>query len=170
MSFIKKNNIYVNQFFTTGSTVSGSITQTIVGEIVIPAFTYDANRLIMLSSMFSKTGTAGIGAQRFYWVEGNVATLSGALNISLTNFGATTAFLLTERRLFIHDVTPNVTPAYNNGTEVITSTTTQSSDYLATTATNVQIDWTVDGVIFTTITLASSSDSATCQYLKIWEW
>jgi hypothetical protein len=169
MSFITYNGKWINQFEQFGSSVAGTTVETIIGEVTIPANTYKATDLIMLTSMYGKTGTAGIWTQRYYWVSGPSATLSGALQISVRGMVAANQFANQERRLYIRTANGTGT-GITLGTEVISSSTSALNDYVPSTSSNLAIDWTIEGTIFTTITLGSASDSVSCEYLKIWEW
>lgn len=169
MSFITYNGKWINQFETVGLSVTGTLTESIIGEITIPANTYKATDLIMLTSMYGKTGTAGNWFQRYYWVSGTSATLSGALQISVRGMASSNQFANQERRLYIRTANGTGT-GITLGTEVVSSSTGVLNDYVPSTSSNLAINWTIDGCIFTTITLVNASDSVSCEYLKIWEW
>ena len=169
MSFITYNGKWINQFEKFGDVVAGTTGETIVGEVTVPANTYKATDLIMLTSMYGKTGTANIWTQRYYWVSGPSATLSGALQISVRGMVAANQFANQERRLYIRTANGTGT-GITLGTEVVSSSTGVLNDYAPSTSSNLAIDWTIEGSIFTTITLESASDSVSCEYLKIWEW
>ena len=169
MSFITYNGKWINQFEQFGGGVGGTTVESIVGEVTIPANTYKATDLIMLTSMYGKTGTAGTWTQRYYWVSGPSATLSGALQISVRTMIATNQFANQERRIYIRTANGTGT-GITLGSEVVSSSTGVLNDYTSSTSSNLAIDWTIEGTIFTTITLGSAADSVSCEYLKIWEW
>lgn len=171
MSYIKYNNKWINEFFSTGDApVSGTTTETITSAIVIPANTYKEGDFIELESMFNKVGTNSAYTIRYYSISGNTPILSGVeKQLGVRSIGATNRFATLNRRLYIR--TANGTGSgLNLGTELASVTSGIFDDYEYTTVSNVAIDWTNDVTIFSTIQNSSTLDSTTQHYLKIWEW
>lgn len=170
MSYIKYNNKWINEFFSTADpAVSGTTANTITSAVVIPANTYKEGYFIELDSMFSKVGTNGTITLRYYYVAGNSPTLSGAVQLAVRGIIAAHRFATLNRRLYIR--TANGTGSgLTLGTELAARLSGLFNDYANITVSNVAIDWTNDVTIFSTIQNSSTLDSTTQHYLKIWEW
>jgi hypothetical protein len=159
-----------NKIFT-GVTASqtGLVTNGILSFVNIPANKYRAGDLIMIDSMMNKTGSnAGTRQYRLWWVAGNTATLTGAIQLSVRGISPGDYFITPNRRMYIRSANGT-----SNGTQMLNTSEGYFSDYspgsVNSTFSNVAIDWTVDGTIFTTIT-QPIGDVITQHYIKIWEF
>lgn len=171
MSYIKYNNKWINEFFSTGDLpVSGTTTEKITSYLVIPANTYKEGDFIELESMFSKVGTGNTYTIRYYSISGDTALLSGTqIQLGVRSIGSSNRFATLNRRLYIR--TANGTGSgLTLGTELAARLSGLFDDYEYTTVSNVAIDWTKDVTIFTTAQNNSILDTTTTHYLKIWEW
>lgn len=167
---IKYNNIGVNTLIAYGTAShTGSLSNTILHSIRIPANTYKAGDFVSLDGMFSKTGTNNSWTLRYYWVAGATATLSGATQLSLRTIANTNQFATQTRRLQI-STADGTGSGFTAGTITAGVQSNLFDDIRSATYSNVAINWTVDSVIFSAVTLASSSDTCINYYIKLWEW
>jgi hypothetical protein len=170
MSLISFDGKWINNLYEYGTTThTGNTNNTILESVVVPANTYRTGDIIMLDSMFDKSGTAGIWTLRFYWVAGNTPTLSGAIQLSLRSIGSTNQFATQNRRLYIRTA-DGTGSGFTLGTEVITAGSGIYNDYRSEAVSNLALDWTSVSCIFSTVQLGNSTDRVTQYYLKIWEW
>jgi len=170
MSLISFDGKWINNLYEYGTTThTGDTNNTILESVVVPANTYRTGDIIMLDSMFDKSGTAGTWNLRYYWVAGNTPTLSGATQLSLRGILATNQFATQNRRLYIRTA-DGTGSGFTLGTEVITAGSGIFNDYRSEAVSNLALDWTSVSCIFSTVQLNNSTDRVTQYYLKIWEW
>lgn len=175
--FFKYNGQANNEIFTgVSASHTGNTTQTILCSVNIPANRYRAGDLIMIDSMLVKTGplpSFGIPQYKFYWVAGLTASLTGAIQISQRSMGLGNIFVTYNKRMYIR--TSNGTGSgHTLGTELSLTTANTFNDFspgsgINSQVSNIAINWTIDGTIFTTI-VQPSSETTTQYYIKIWEF
>lgn len=163
------NGINVRNYNYSGSSVShtGSVTETKLMSILIPANTFMAGDLITIDSIFVKTGTAGTYTYKFYWNSSD--TISGAVQLGTRGIGSTNTFAKGTRRMSVRTANGGGS-APEVGTEIMSTTTSLASEYQSNAISNVALNWTVDSYLMASITLGNASDSVAQYELKIWTY
>ena len=164
----KINDINIRNFYEgTEAGIAGTLTQTKLISIPIPANTFKAGDLIVIDTLFSKTGTAGIFTYRFFWNSSD--TLTGAIQIGVRSIPNTQLFATGSRRLSIRTANGGGS-APEVGTEVIASAAGIPNEYQSNTISNLALDWTIDSYVMGAVTLGNTADSVYQQYMKIWTY
>lgn len=164
----KINDINIRNFYEgTETSITGTLTQTKLISIPIPANTFKAGDLITIDALFSKTGTAGIFTYRFFWNSSDI--LTGAIQIGVRSITNTQLSATGSRRLSIRTANGGGS-APEVGTEVIAAVTAIYSEYQSNTISNLALDWTIDSYVICAVTLGNTADSVFQQYMKIWTY
>lgn len=165
----KINDINLRNYNYGAASVShtGSVTQTKLMSILIPANTFMAGDLINMEAILQKTGTSGSIYWRFYWNSSD--TINGAIQLAVRGIRATNRFTVASRRMSIRTAngggsTPEV------GTELIDTTTGFYNEFNSGAISNVALNWTIDSYLMTSIVLGNASDTVIQNSLKIWTY
>ncbi len=164
---IRKINDINLRNFNDGLVVSftGSLTQTKLMSILIPANTFKAGDLITVEALFGKTGTAGTLTHRLYW--NSTDSITGAIQLAIRAVTAANRFAFTSRRLSVRTANGGGS-APEVGTELIVTTTGFASEYASSTVSNVALDWTSDSYVMASVQLGNAGDTVFQYTLKIW--
>jgi len=131
--------------------------------LTIPANTYKAGDLLLIETLFTKTGTAGGHAAGIYINTSN--TLTGAITIVSRSQGTAAIIYqpVTRRAAII------VAAGTGNGTQAITTNSLDNDFAAATTISpsTLAIDWTQTQYLMTGATVINNADSVKCNWLKV---
>lgn len=165
----KINGVNVRNFSYDGAAVglSGTLTQTKMISIPIPANTFKAGDLINVEAFFTKLGTAGIYTYRYYW--NTTDSITGAVQIGVRSIGSTAEFTTASRRLSVRTANgAGATPEV--GTEVIAFNGNFATEYQSNAVSNLALDWTVDSFLMTSMTLGNVGDTVVQYSFKVWTY
>lgn len=139
----------------SGSTITGSINETISRSVLIPANTFTNGDWIELRELTQKSGTSGTATTRVYLNTTN--SLSNALIISTISIVPSAAVSINSIRNILvkstNSLVINPTTSSSNYNDWTQTTTTSN------TLTSVSIDWSVDQYLIFTAQLTNSGDS-----------
>ena len=173
--FFKYNGQANNEIFTgVSASHTGNTTQTILCSVNIPANRYADGDLIMIDSMFVKTGSGALTTPqyKFYWVAGLTASLTGAIQISQRGLANGNIFVTYNKRMYIRTA-DGTGFGHTSGTELLLTGSNAFSDFnpggVDSQVSNIAINWTIDGTIFATI-VQPAAETTTQYYIKIWEF
>jgi hypothetical protein len=176
---IRKINGIKLRNFTDGTTyiVEDDLLETITASLFIPANTFKSNDWVTLDGAFTGAGSFGGGPGtitcKFYW--NTTLSTTGAIQIALEDnsplLGQQRAYWEFSRRLSIRTANGGGS-GISLGTELsATGVTGGRTEYDSqSTISNISINWTVDGYLFTTIQQSVFSDISTQQFFKLWTY
>ena len=176
---IRKINGINLRNFTDGTTytVSGTSAEILTASLLIPANTFKSNDWITLDGAFEVNAPSGDPVSnvnyKFYW--NTTFSTAGAIQICLeTNtivVGSPQKYCEFSRRLSIRTANGGGS-GISLGTELSATGTTGGRNEYASQASisNISINWTVDGYLFTTIQQSSISDISKQQFFKLWTY
>lgn len=146
---------------TDSAVVSGTTTNTIVSQSLIPANTFGAGDVIEIRSRAIKTVGNGTTTLRTYVNTSN--SLSGATLISTATGAGTILYLQSYKTLIIRTAT-------NSEVFIATSTVvTDETSATGTTTTTVSNDWTANQYIIFAIQNGNTANSVSLSYYKIFK-
>lgn len=172
---IRKINGVNLRNFTDGDTyrVANTTGETIAASIFITANTFKANDWITLDGCFERTiGTATITA-KFYW--NTTLNITGAIQIASENnsplIGQTRPYWEFSRRLSIRTANGGGSGISLGTALSATGATGGRNEYTSQASdSNISIDWTTDGYLFSTIAMNNSTSTARQQFFKLWTY
>lgn len=176
---IRKINGINLRNFTDGTTyiVQDDLLETITASLLIPANTFRSLDWVTLDGAFTGEGSFGGAVSsvtyKFYW--NTTLSTAGAIQICQeTNspvVGSAQKYCEFSRRLSIRTANGGGS-GISLGTELsATGTTGGRNEYASqSTISNISINWTVDGYLFTTIQQSVFSDTSTQQFFKLWTY
>jgi len=170
----KITGVGINTFYNANdsTTLTGTLTETVLLSVLVPAGTYTAGDLLILQALYSKIGTSGNFTHKFYASPNNpdVSVISGALLLLIRSVASSNLYIDSGgRHLYIKNASGGGS-GIELGTEVATPSTGLFSEMRSSGASNVAINWNNDVYIFCTGTLSNTSDRVVQRYLKIWEY
>lgn len=147
----------VNNFTTTN--ITGTVAETILSTILIPANTFNLYDIIDIESRLRKTNTNGTATIRIR--IGTTQVLGATLFATFTSSAAVHTYIPIYRRLTIKNIT--------TATETLTATDSVVTDMGAITTinTNIAVDWTVDNYIIVTGQLANAADTMNLMFIVL---
>lgn len=160
-SFIKVNDNFTEVYnsanpqlivasYSDGTTVTGTITETLSQSLLIPANTFTSNGMLEILCRMTKTGTAGTSNFKIYKNTSN--TLTGATLIGTA--GSILSANLFSQSIRTFRINSNTMSGYSSGTGATTDFASVSTLLSTTFTTNV------DNYILFSLTLSNTADSA----------
>lgn len=143
---------------STLQSVTGTLNNTILQSLLIPANTFSAGRLVNILVRGVKSGTAGAATFRLYY--NTSVNLVGATQLFLQSPAAATTFFQVER-------TMNVISATNTQTFGTASAVGSDSILSAVAVSSLNINWTVDQYFFTACQLANTGDTVSSNFILL---
>jgi hypothetical protein len=165
--------------FTDGTTytVSGTSAEILTASLLIPANTFKSNDWITLDGAFEADNPSfdpvGGVTCKFYW--NTALSTAGAIQIcaesNIPTLGSPRNYWEFSRRLSIRTANGGGS-GISLGTELsATGATGGRTEYASQgTVSNISINWTVDGYLFTTIQQSVPSDISKQQFFKLWTY
>lgn len=147
--------------YNTNTTLTGTIAETSIGNILIPANTYGAGKTAWVDSLLLRaSGTSTIVA-RMRISTSATPTIASATLLATNNIPNTNQYAPFVRA--------NIHIDSSTSTKLYSATTSAVQDSAnATTVTDLNIDWTVDQYIHVSAQLITSGDSITLHKLRIY--
>lgn len=176
---IRKINGINLRNFTDGTTyiVEETSAEILTASLFIPANTFKSNDWITLDGAFEANAPFGdpVGGVtcKFYW--NTSFSIAGAIQIctesNIPTLGPPRNYWEFSRRLSIRTANGGGS-GISLGTELsATGATGGRTEYASqSTISNISINWTVDGYLFTTIQQSVFSDISTQQFFKLWTY
>ena len=176
---IRKINGINLRNFTDGTTytVSGTSAEILTASLLIPANTFKSNDWITLDGAFEADNPSfdpvGGVTCKFYW--NTSFSTAGAIQIcqetNIPTLGPPRNYWEFSRRLSIRTANGGGS-GISLGTELsATGATGGRTEYNSQeTVSNISINWTVDGYLFTTIQQSVPSDISKQQFFKLWTY
>lgn len=143
---------------STLQSVTGTLNNTILQSLLIPANTFSAGRLVNVLVRGVKSGTAGAATFRLYY--NTSVNLVGATQLFLQSPAAATTFFQVER-------TMNVISATNTQTFGTASAVGSDSILSAVAVSSLNINWAVDQYFFTACQLANTGDTVSSNFILL---
>ncbi len=143
------SNVVTNDFTTTN--ITGTVAETILTTVLIPANTFKLYDIIDIESRLRKTNANATATIRLR-VNTTEVIAGSTLVATFTSTAVSHTYIPIYRRLTIKNLT--------TGTETIPGATSRLADINASTLvnSNISIDWTVDQYIIATGQLGNASD------------
>jgi hypothetical protein len=168
---IRKINDINLRNFSDGTTyvVSGTTSETITASVFIGGNTFKSEDAINIDTAIYRTTTAAnTFSSRLYY--NSTLSLTGAkqIGVRVSALGSISYFTLT-RTLSIR-VADGSGSGISSGTEVPASGTTINSEFLSSTVSNLPINWTTDGYLFSTVTPTSAGQVLEQYHFKVWTY
>ena len=176
---IRKINGINLRNFTDGTTytVSGTSAEILTASLLIPANTFKSNDWITLDGAFEVNAPSGdpVGGVtcKFYW--NTSFSIAGAIQICAESntivVGSPQKYCEFSRRLSIRTANGGGS-GISLGTELsATGDTGGRNEYASqSTVSNISINWTVNGYLFTTIQQSVPTDISKQQFFKLWTY
>ena len=176
---IRKINGINLRNFTDGTTytVAGTSAEILTASLLIPANTFKNNDWITLDGAFEANDSIGeaVGGVtcKFYW--NTSFSIAGAIQIcaesNTPTLGPPRSYWEFSRRLSIRTANGGGS-GISLGTELsATGATGGRTEYNSqSTVSNISINWTVDGYLFTTIQQSVFLDISKQQFFKLWTY
>lgn len=167
---IRKINDTNLRNFTDGNSysVNGTTTQTITASVFIPGNTFQSGDFLNIDTAFFRNTTTSLFTSRFYY--NSTLSLTGAIQIGIRlSVSSANSYVPISRTLSIR--TADGTGAgISLGTEVIASGSNVTSEFVSSAVSNLPIDWTTDGYIFSSVVPSVSGLSISQYFLKVWTY
>lgn len=167
---IRKINNTNLRNFTDGNSysVNGTTTQTITASVFIPGNTFRSGDFLSIDTACFRNTTTSLFTVRFYY--NSTLSLTNAIQIGIRlSANSANSYVPFSRTLSIR--TANGTGSgISLGTETITSGSSVISEFISSAVSNLPIDWTTDGYLFSSISPSASGLSISQYHLKVWTY
>lgn len=150
--------IYKNNAPASPGSVTGTLTETVLDSVLIPANTFASNDVVLIHAIWTKSGTAGsLSCIVRRNTQANGAVVAGSTVIGQTVGSAANLWVPIQRHItFKNSISSEIAIATSN---------TTSSDYTTSSAvkTSLSIDFSQAQYIFLSAQLANTGDTATLE-------
>ena len=161
-------NVGVKYKVVTTTTPAGSVnstSNTLINSLLIPANTFSSGDIVTIETCVTKSATNNLF--NFYFYLNTSATLVGATLVATnTSVAAATRAAQLYRRLAI-----DVAAGTGNGTIVLNTSFAARDDVgvanYTTGFSTLTTNWTVDQYIIVSGSVVSTSDTLSCQWIKV---
>lgn len=146
------------------SSITGTITETVMDSILVPANTLQANDVLNIIAVFTKSGTAGTLSCRVRVnTQANGPVVAGSTQIGLDTGATNSLFQKFQREMVFKNSL--------SSEEILNTTLATPIDLTRATSaiSSLSIDFSVAQYIFVTITLTNTGDTGTLRswYMEI---
>ncbi len=166
----KINDINLRNFYTGGTfVVSGTTSETITASLFIPANTFKSEDVLTIDTAVYRT-TTGLNtfSARLYY--NSSLSLTGAIQIAARASVITSISYFNLTRTLSIRTADGSGSGISLGTEVPASGTTINNEFISTGVSNLPINWTTDGYLFSTVTPTAVGQVLRQHHFKVWTY